>query len=466
MKKIINIFKKIFYYSGGWIGARYIYKELMIPFFFSISVVTFVLLMDYLIKEIDKLLGKGLSIFIIIEFIYLNMAWIVAMSVPMAVLVASIMAFGRLSEDNEIVAMRSSGISFLSILAPGFVFGIIITIFMIFFHNNILPDYNHRAKLLNGDIYHKRPGLSTEPGYFIDDLPGYSIYIKEKKVDLLLDLTIYTKDPQTTQTTIYADSGRIDVIGNNVVFSLFSGEIHELDLINIEKYKRIYFSKHKISIPVDDMLLERRNSARRSDREMNISMMRKEIGKYIKSKNRVEQTLNDVVLKQLNLKKFKSYKEIKKIVDAKIDSNETYLNKATASIKNRKLTGVLNRVKREEKLKINYQKKINKYLVEINKKISMPFACIIFVLIGSPIGVMTKKGGIAVGGVTSVLFFLIYYVFLIGGEELADMALISPFWAMWTPNFLLLGVGVYLIYRATFELKTFNIIQILNSIKK
>ncbi len=466
MQRLKKIIRTIYYYSGRWIGARYIYKELLWPFLFSISVVTFVLLMNFLIKEIDRLLGKDLPLMVILEWIYLNMAWIIAMAVPMAVLIASIMAYGRLAEDNEIVAMRSSGISFLNILAPGFVFGVIVTVLMIFFQNNVLPEYNHRQRLLTGDIYHKRPGLTTEPGYFMDDMDEYSIYIKEKDGDLLKKMTIYKKNPRKTQTTIYADSGRIEIVGNNIVMSLFDGEIHELDLEKLEKYRRIYFKKHKISTPVDDMVLERRQKGRRGDREMTIGMMRKEIEKFKKLKNRYKNQAKDIALDKLQVEKFKNFAELNRIVNARIDSNKAAYSASKAKIKNRRLSGILNRIKNEYNLSKNYQKKINKYLVEIHKKISMPFACIIFVLIGTPIGVMSRKGGIAQGAVTSVLFFLIYYVFLIGGEELADMAIIPPFWAMWTPNILLLGVGSYMIYTVSHELKSFDILEMINIFKK
>jgi lipopolysaccharide export system permease protein len=271
---------------------------------------------------------------------------------------------------------------------------------------------------------------------------------------------------QTTQTTIYADSGRINVEGNNIVFTLFSGEIHELDITNYEKYQRIYFKKHKISLPADDMILERREKSRRGEREMDIAMMYKEVKKYKSSRENVQAKIDDIVKAQLNISEYKNFKSVKKVVDAKIDSNTAYLSEAKANLENRKLTGIINRIKNEENLKKNYKRKINSYMVEIHKKLSMPFACIIFVMIGTPIGVMSRQGGIALGAVTSIFFFLIYYVFLIGGEELADMAIISPFWAMWSSNILLGAVGIYLIYRATYELKSLDILAMLNVVKK
>jgi lipopolysaccharide export system permease protein len=120
----------------------------------------------------------------------------------------------------------------------------------------------------------------------------------------------------------------------------------------------------------------------------------------------------------------------------------------------------------EANLAFSYQKQVNKYQVEIHKKFSIPFACIVFIIIGAPLGVMTRRGGITVAATLSILFFLVYYVFLIGGEELADMVIIPPFWAMWTPNILLLLVGVYLVYYTIWEQKTFDISRIIKYFRK
>ncbi len=467
MKPIMNIKKKIFYLSGFWIGSRYIYRELIFPFLFSISVVTFILLVNYLIKAVDRLLGKGLSFSIIIEFIYLNLAWIVAMSIPMSVLVACIMAYGRMSEDNEITALRSSGISFISILSPGIMFGLVITLFSLYFQNNVLPDFNHRSRLLSGDIYRKRPDLNLEPGFFMDDLPNYSIYTKKKVGERLEDVVIFSKNSAKTQTTIYADSGRLNIIGDKIRFTLFTGEIHELTVDKMEEYSKLNFERHVITIPVDDMLLKRRDNSRRGDREMNIKMMRQKQAKYTKEKNKVQLKILKLAEKQFpNQNIPNDHKKIKKLIENKITtmSNDTSINK-TKEI--RKLKALQNRIKGESNLLLSYQKQVNKYGVEIQKKLAMPFACLIFVLIGAPLGVMNRRGGVTTAAVYSILFFLIYYVFLVGGEELGNMAIISPFWAMWTSNIILFFIGLYLIYVATWEQKPFSgIMQKVKKIKK
>jgi len=477
--------RKAYWLAGGWIGARYIYRELFFPFLFSIGVVTFILLANFLIKSVDRLLGKGLPAHILFEFLYLNLAWIIAMSVPMAMLVAALMAYGRLAEDNEITALRSSGVSFVTILGPAIIFSSLIFIVMLLFHNYVLPEFNHRARLLASDIYRQRPGLTIEPGYFIDDIPEYSIYVKEKVGESLRKVTIYNKDAQNIQTTIYADSGFIRVEGNTVLFTLFHGQIHEIDLQGLSDYRRIDFEKHRIAIPMDNLLLERRESAIRGDREMTIAMMKTEVNRFAKERAQVEQKITQLVEQELKyqlgqskslpdtaIKRGQNFTSVTplsrydlpafiKLLEGIRENNLKNYSPEEANIRNRRLNNLISRIKAEGSLALSYKKQVYKYKVEIQKKYAIPFACIVFVLMGAPLGVMTRRGGITVAATLSIIFFLIYYIFLIGGEELADAALISPFWAMWTPNFLLGIVGVYLIYYITYEQRILHLPRLL-----
>jgi len=448
---LVGKVRKWGWFSTGWIGARYIYREMIFPFMLAIGVVTFILLANFLIRSVDRLLGKGLPVGIIFEFLYLNLAWIVAMSVPMAVLVAALMAYGRMAEDNEITAMRSSGISFITILAPGFIFGLLVSAGMLYFHNYVLPEFNHRARILAGDIYRKRPDLNIEPGYFIDDIPEYSIYVKKKVGESLRDITIYNKDARDIQTTIYADSGFIVVEANTILFTLFHGQTHELDLKGLSDYRLIDFERHRIAIPVENLMLERRENIRRGDREMTIKMMRAEVDRFTKEYQANTEKIRKLTLKELGDSVAVDTKSIDKIVNARQAENLANLPKAEAERKNQKLKMFLNRIRGETSLALNYKKQIAKYNVEIQKKYSIPVACILFVLVGAPLGVMTRRGGITAAAVLSIFFFLIYYIFLIGGEELADAMVISPFWAMWTPDLLMLIVGIYLVRYASSE---------------
>jgi lipopolysaccharide export system permease protein len=455
-KSSYSLLNRAFLLSGKWTGARYIYRELFFPFLFSIAVVTFILLADFLIDSVDKLLGKGIPFSIIFEFIYLNLAWILAMSVPMAVLVASLTSYGRLAEDNEITAMQASGISFVSILTPGLIFGILIGLIMVYFHNDVLPDFNHRARLLTSDIFRKRPGLNIEPGYFVDDLPNYSIYVKEREGDKLKEVTIYNKDAKSVQTAIYADSGYISVEGNVVLFTLYSGEIHELSVDRFEDYRRLDFNRHRITIPVDNLTLERHESERRGDREMTVAMMKEKIVKYKTEREKVISKIEKLIKEELGIEQIPPYDKIDEIIESTKKKNLEELSEIEASKQNKRLNALATRLKSELNLERSYHRQINKYGVEVHKKFSIPFACIVFVLVGAPLGVMARHGGLAVAVTLSIFFFLLYYVFLIGGEELSDLAIIPPFWAMWTPNIILAIMGIFLVYRTIWEQMTID----------
>ena len=159
----------------------YILKEHIGPFLFGFSVVTFILVMDFVIDIMDLIIGKGLGAWTILEIFGLNLAWMLALSVPMAVLVASLMAFGRLSADNEITAIKSSGTSLYVILVPTLLASAVLAVGLLLFNNQVLPEFNHRARNLMSDVSKKRPTLTFKAGIFLDEFPGYNILIK--KVD-------------------------------------------------------------------------------------------------------------------------------------------------------------------------------------------------------------------------------------------------------------------------------------------
>ncbi len=426
--------------------SRYIIKELILPFIYSLMIIVLMLFINFFLRAIDRFLGKGLSVLTIFEYLFLNLAWIIALAVPMAVLIATLMAFGRMSEDNEINAMRASGISFTSILKPALIFGVIICLTLTYFNNYILPEMNFYARLLQGDIHKKRPGLEIEPGHFINTIPDYSMIIRKDNNGMMEDVRIFSKENQEIQTSIYSLTGELEMLDDAIVLMLYDGEIHELDLNDYKSYRRINFKQHKIIIPADDMMLARRDTSNRSDREMTVPMMLNKKANYNKRSERVQTRIGRAFNKVIG----------DSIVPISMDDALLQMNNYRAEMLNKDLTPVEQR-RQERKLKSlerqmnneyrliqNYQKSQNKYAVEIHKKFSLPIACILFVLVGAPLGTLTRKGGFIVAISMGFGFFLIYYIFLIGGEELADRNRVSPFIGMWAPNFLLLITGIYL----------------------
>ncbi len=158
---------------------RYVFREHVGPFFFGLSVIMFILVMDFILEVLNMIIGKGLNAFIILQVFVLNLAWMLALAVPMAVLVATLMAFGRLSQDNEITALKASGVSIYRLVLPALVASVVMAVGMAFFNDRVLPELNHHARLLMTDIHQKRPTWNLKENVFIDDIPGYNILIKK-----------------------------------------------------------------------------------------------------------------------------------------------------------------------------------------------------------------------------------------------------------------------------------------------
>jgi len=443
--------------------SRYIVKEHLFPFFYALLILLFLLFTNFLLRAVDKFLGKGLPLNIVLEYLALNTAWILALAAPMAVLVATLMAFGRLSEDNEIMALKGSGVNLMKIMGPALLFSFVVAGFLIYFNNAILPHMNHKARLLSRDIYRKRPDLNVEAGYFIDDLPQYSFIVKGKRGNRYQDVRIFGKDRNVTQTSIHAEEGTFATIEDAILITLFNGEIHELDVKNYQNYRRISFERHRILIPADDLSLERRATTSRSDREMTVTMMNEKIQGYKKK-------VNDVIKRiDLHLKKEfpdrsppEDFEKVSKLIGQIIQNldrelSSTEKNAKTINEKKRTLKMLSQRLKAEYNLIGGYKRSINRYNVEIHKKFSIPIACIVFILVGAPLGMMARKGGFITAITFSIGFFLIYWIFLIGGEEMADRNLISPIPAMWTPNLILGIAGIYLSFRTSREHMVFRI---------
>ena len=417
------------------------------PFIFSLLIIVFVLFTQFLLRAIDRFIGKGLDIGTIFEYLFLNLGWISALAVPMAVLVAALMAFGQFSEDNEITAMRSSGISFTTIVLPALTMGLLIAIILILFNAFIMPEMNFKARMLSGDIYRKRPDLNIEPGYFMDDLPDYSMIIRDKENETLKDVRIFSKGINKSQTSIHSKTGELSTIDDAIILDLYDGEIHELDLNDYGNYRRIEFVKHKITIPADDLFLNRRDTTSRSDREMTIPMILDKRSNINDRINIVNSRIGRAFLRigmdsrvppSLEGSQLLIDKEIERLsADSSNTADDIYRGEKDVDIVRRQLRNEYNLLR-------SYNKSSNKYNVELHKKFSLPVASILFIMTGASLGVLFRKGGFTIATGLSFGFFLIYYILMIGGEDLADRGILTPMVGVWSPNVILFVIAAYL----------------------
>ena len=422
---------------------QYIIRAHVGPFFFGLAVIMFVLVMDFIIEVLKLIIGKGLNAFTILQLFGLNLAWMLALAIPMAVLVSTLMAFGRLSQDNEIIALRASGVSLYRLILPALIVSIIICVGMVFFNDRVLPELNHKARLLATDIHQKRPTWNLKENVFIDEIPEYHILIR--KVDPhssdVEGVTIYDQKNRRTPRTIIAEKGKVEFTpdGNTLVFKLFNGEVHEADETEPQRYRRISFDRQTIYIHDVGSKLLRSQSDYRTDREKTSTQMLNEVRKLqaevLASKQKIVKTVNLAWDKMAGTQQSKRpLIEEKAIWDNLIKENQNILNQILSEKENVK----------------NKRRYINSLMVEVHKKFALAGACVVFILVGAPLGIMARRGGI-VGVALSLGFFVLYWAFLIGGEELADRQLIPAFLAMWSANILIGGAGIYILIKSARE---------------
>ena len=450
-----------------YILSKHVLRQHVGPFLFGFCIVNLLFMLNLVFKELGRILSKGLEFWIVVEFFALNLAWIVALAVPMAVLMACLMAFGQMSADNEITAIKASGISLYRITLPVLIAAILLCFFLIWFNNNVLPDTNHRLRLLARDITMKKPTVSLEPGYLYQDIPNMAIrvghLVEQENSSKIREVFIQDKSNPGIYRTIVAEHGEIFVNKKTGLFqiTLYNGEIHEINNEQLGNYTRIQFPRHTITIPIPNMVLERTDSEYRGDREQSSEMMRQEVENNRQLIQKRDQNLMTFIESQI----YRYFPTIEKESD---DRDESKISAAATPLLTEQLKSssrvqmnlarqlrvhknLLNRIKVDQDINRGYDLTINKLLVEIYKKYSIPFASIVFVFIGVPLGIMSKRGNMAVGGGISLLFFIIYWIFLIGGEELADRDMLSPFLAMWIANFIVGAFGIYLLIHTVKE---------------
>ncbi len=403
-------------------------------------------------KFADRLVGKGLDTWVIIKLIVFNLSWMVVLVVPMASLVATLMAFGNLSQNNEVTIMKSSGLSLYKMMLPPFVASIVVAILLFQFNNDVLPDANHQAKILMSDISRTKPTLSLEPGFFSQEVDNYAILVRsiDQKSNWLYQITIYDYSNGGKINVVTADSGKIffSKDQSKLIMDLYNGEIHESEVQNTTMYRKLEFEKHLITMNGDQFSFQQSGPTSRGERELSVNDM---------------QSITDSLKIILNDNKKSLIKESNKYM--LIDSTTSNQINKSISGKNSEVM-YLRAIERVRNIKnlltSNYnrvewvKREVEKYEVEIYKKYALPAACIIFILIGAPLGIMVKKGGFGVAAGISLFFFLIYWAFLIGGEKLSERGFFSPFIGMWTANIIIGFIGIILTIKTNKEVKTIS----------
>lgn len=441
---------------------KYILKNHIAPFFFSAFILFAVLLLQYLMKIADRLIGKGLSFWVISKFIVYSLAWMLVLVIPMSVLVATMMAFGSMAQNNEIAIFKASGMSLYKMIITPLLASFVIAILLVQFNNHVYPNTNHAARILLQNISRQKPTLSLVPGVFSKDVQNYSILVKkiDKKTDKLKDVIIYDNSDPSVLETVTAKEGKIYFSKNHtkLIMDLHNGEIHESSIRNNDEYRRLIFKHYQIAMNAEQFSYQQSSFGnRRGERELGAQDMLVIVDSLERIKNNYLLSLN----RKLENKFFVKNNN-QSVIDGERREN---LKLLFLRVKERAKRTEASLLASTQALENNLRDQ-NKYWVEIHKKYSLPVACIIFVLIGAPLGTMMRRGGFGVAAGFSLIFFLIYWFFLIGGEKLADRGLLSPFLGMWSANIVLGIFGIFLLVKASRKRVTINFNFILKLIPK
>lgn len=439
--------------------SRYVLKEHGLPFALGFSLILFILLLDVVLQTMDQVLSKGLAPLAAGQLLLFNLAWIIALAVPMAVLIAVLMAFARLAADGEIIAAKACGVSFFLLLRPVLVAGAGLMLLMIIFNDQVLPDWNHQARTLASSLQRTKAALvlKEKEGVFIPNLGDYHLLIRQidSKTNALTGITLYDTSRPGPPVVLHAPRGHAALFGDGsyVRIELQQGQLQRIESGPDERFLYGSFARQVLHIKDPRRRYERRNSSFRSDREMDVSAMRRSITERRSEQLRAYDRLDSTVAHYFELEQQQVPDELAHATDylANTTGGTTTTDipldpdaEDTPFSLDAEAKRTAEEVRKQWRLIDNREARINEFEVEIHKKFSIPAACIVFVLVGAPLGALIRRRGAAVSVGVSLFFFWIYWMFLIGGEELADRGYIAPILAMWAPNlvFALAGWGL------------------------
>ena len=474
-------------------------------FMMTFGICLFIVLMQFLWRYIDDMVGKGIGMAVLAEMFMYAALYLVPMALPLAVLLASLMTFGNLGERLELLAMKSAGISLIHIMRPLIVALAMISVGTFFYQNNAMPVVQVKLFTLLYSMRQKSPELDIPEGSFYKEIPGLNVYVHKKNTEtgLLSDLMIYDySEGFNNARVIVADSGRLKTSADKLflVLSLFNGESFEnlrsqdggSQEATAVPYRRESFDTKEILIEFDA------NFKRTDDSFLQNQYMGKNLRDLQASIDSMTLKLDSV--KTINARSIyeASYIHTVRTMNQQVDADETgeastpqlrvkplpklaenfqlnFDSLFQAEKKSSQAT-ILNRAKNTlENMKTDYffraaqvgdeAYKVRRHLTEWHKKFTVSFACLMFFFIGAPLGAIIRKGGLGVPVVISVILFIFYYIIDNMGYKMARDGVWEAWRGMWLSSAVLTPMGAFLTYKAAKDSVIMNADTYLNALK-
>ena len=462
---------------------QFILKSFVGPFFAILLVVVFILVMQFLWLYIDELVGKGLSLKIILEFLGWGSVTMLPLSLPLATLLASMMTLGTLGENNELLAIKAAGISLQRILIPLGISCVVISVAAFFVSNDLIPVAYNKIYTLRDDIGKTKDEIKIPTGTFYSGIDGYILRVNErdKETDMMRGVMVYNHTGKKGNISLtLADSAQMKMSKDKsyLNFVLYNGTNYEET--NERKYRdttlqvqKIDFSRQEMIIPLENYAFQKSDSSRFDDqvKSMNLKQLhhgQDSIGNL------------DLTAKKENYNAIRSSRLL--AYNAQLDTNgrEGKTARFEKELTWKGLQHEINTLESAKKAAEDMQMTLEGYSrerfhytftlrnidLEILKKFALAIACFVFVFIGAPHGALIRKGGLGTPAIISVLFFVAYWVIDISGTKLARDGAVGPFHGVFFSSYVLLPTGLYLSWKAVNDASIFNMDGIKSGFRK
>ncbi|MDD3320617.1 MAG: LptF/LptG family permease [Paludibacter sp.] len=459
----------------------YIFKRFFTLFLMTFLICIFILLMQFLWKHVAELVGKGIGLSVLAEFFLYAIASLVPLSLPLAILLASLMTFGNLGENFELTAMKAAGISLFRIIRPLILFISLVSIGAFYFSNYVLPISQTKLWTLIFSLRQKSPEFDIPVGEFYSGISNFNLYVREKEKGLLKNLMIYDySDGFENASVMVADSGRVQFTADNkyLLLTLYDGE----SFGNLERKQRIANSTSSIpyrreTFQLKEILIDFDTEFNRYDETL---LQDQHVSKNIKQ---LTQSIDSVS----KISDFRSAEQAQDLVKHHFLGRENYVNTQLDTMKNvdekkfdvdslfasltqaEMLRAVDASLEKSRSMKetISYNKMmlnepvmyVRRHEIEWHRKFTLSIACLIFFFIGAPLGAIIRKGGLGLPVVISVIMFIIYYIIDNTGYKMAREGLWTAVEGMWLSSAILMPIGIFLTYKAVVDASLFNIDQ-------
>jgi lipopolysaccharide export system permease protein len=453
-------------------------KSFIGPFVLTFFIAQFVLVMQFLWKYVDDLVGKGLDTWVLMELLMYASARLVPLALPLAVLLASIMTYGSFGEHYELTAVKSAGISLFRFMRSLIITVTLISIFAFFFSNNLLPRANLKFGALLYDIRHQKPTVALKPGIFYSGIDGFAIRAgqKDDETNTLYDITVYdhtsgkgddhvitakkgsmTQDEEALALTLTLDTGK----QYREIDPKDPGKENPYQMVNTEFSsweKRFDLSQFKLARTDENFFKDLKQMLDLEQLYTEIDTINMEAGK-------LKEGFANYTVPYVNLKKFgmdTATKEVK-VAAIKFDKPEDLLLGFEKTKRIQVMEIAMTRARNIKNFadittkQLEYKgRDYTTHMVEVYRKFTLSIACLVLFFIGAPLGSIIRKGGLGWPLFYCVIFFIVYHVTSIIGEKLCENNVLTVFGGMWLSTFILTPIGLFLTLKATNDSKIYS----------